>query len=374
MSAMVKAESSIVKAAIINAIGRGFDIASIEVAVPIRCEVLVDVKASGLCRTDLLNTVHDMGYPMPSVFGHEVAGIVEAVGPEVQHLRVGDHVVACLLQSCGACAKCLGGKPFQCVHSEATMRRAGEPPRLSANGVPLFQGFGLGGFAGKALIHENQLVKVPELLPFPQGALLGCGVMTGAGSVLNTANVRAGDSVVVIGGGGVGLNAVSGAKIAGAAKIIVVDINDRKLETAKLFGATDLVNSKVVDPVEAVRQITGGGADHVFDVVGVSEVAQQSLAMLGMGGGLYLIGVASPESAVSVSIVSSVLKQTKVQGVTLGSSNFKRDIPMYTQLYLQGRMNLDDLVTKEIALDDINEGYELVKRDSSIVRVVITSF
>lgn len=137
------------------------------------------------------------------------------------------------------------------------MRRADEPARLIANGVPLYQGFGLGGFAGKALIHENQLVKVPDALPFPQGALLGCGVMTGAGSVLNTASVRAGDSVVVIGGGGVGLNAVSGAKIAGAAKIILVDINDQKLEKAKLFGATDLVNSTSVDPVETVRGITG---------------------------------------------------------------------------------------------------------------------
>lgn len=367
-------EAVTVKAAVINALGRGFDLEEITVAAPIRREVRIDVKASGLCRSDVLNTIHDMGYPRPSVFGHEVAGIVEAVGPEVLHLRPGDHVIGCLLQSCGGCAKCLGGKPFQCVDPAATIRAADEPPRLSRKGEALHQGFALGGFAEKALIHENQLVKVPGTLPFPQAALIGCGVMTGAGSVLNTAKVEAGDSVVVIGGGGVGLNAVSGARIAGAAKIIVVDINDGKLELAKRFGATDLVNSTLVDPVAAVRELTGDGADHVFDIVGKPQVTEQSLAMLGIGGGLYLIGVASPEAAVPVSIISSVLRQTKVQGITLGSSNFKHDVPIYTQLYLQGRMNLDDLVTKEIALSEINEGYALVQKDSSIIRVVITSF
>jgi S-(hydroxymethyl)glutathione dehydrogenase/alcohol dehydrogenase len=161
------------------------------------------------------------------VLGHEVAGIVSAVGPDVAQIRVGDHVVGSLAQSCGACARCLSGRPFQCRYPASTLRRPTEAPRLSRDGIGLFQGFGLGGFAETALIHENQLAVVPRDLPFPQAALLGCGVVTGAGSVLNTANVSAGDTMVIFGAGGVGLNAVSGARIAGASKIIVIDIQTK---------------------------------------------------------------------------------------------------------------------------------------------------
>ena len=361
------------KAAVVNAVGASFVIEDIEIAAPVGREVLVDVKASGLCHTDLTIASHDMGYSMPSVLGHEVAGVVAAVGPEVSQLKVGDHVVGCLLQSCGSCSKCLAGKPFQCLNPSATERPAAEGSRLQRDGAPVSQIFALGGFAEQALIHENQLVAIADDIPFPQAALLGCGVMTGAGAVLNTADVKAGDTVVVVGAGGVGLNAVSGAQIAGASKIIVVDIDDKKLAKSKLFGATDVVNSATTDPVEAVRSITGTGADHVFDFVGIQAVAEQGLAMLAVGGGLYLVGVASPTASVGVSVVSSVLNQTRVEGVTLGSSNFKRDVPFYADLYRQGRMNLDDLVTKEISLDEISDGYEALKNPET-TRVVITSF
>src|SRR5882672_4717797 len=282
------------RALVLNALGRGFDFDEVEIAAPTGREVLVDVHASGLCHTDLLFATHDIA-PTPSVLGHEVAGIVAVVGPDVTHARAGDHVVGSLAQSCGACARCLSGRPFQCQHSESTLRRPDDHPRLSRNGLGLFQGFGLGGFAERALIHENQLAVVPKEMPFAQAALLGCGVVTGAGSVLNTAEVRAGDSVVIFGAGGVGLNAVSGARIAGASRIVVIDIAAKRLDEAKRFGATNTIDSTKTNPVEAVSDLLPGGADHVFDFVGLKAVAEQGLAMLGVGGGLYLVGVAKPE-------------------------------------------------------------------------------
>src|SRR5246500_4624877 len=313
------------KALVLNTLGRGFDFEDVDIAPPMGREVLVNVQASGLCHTDLLFATHDI-VPTPAVLGHEVAGIVAAVGSDVVQLRVGDHVVGSLAQSCGACARCLSGRPFQCMDPESTLRRPTDAPRLSRNGIALFQGFGLGGFAEQALIHENQLAVVPQELPFAQAALLGCGVVTGAGSVLNTANVSAGDTVVIFGAGGVGLNAVSGARIAGASRIVVIDVQPGRLEAAKQFGATDVIDSTKSKPVEAVRDLLSGGAGHVFDFTGLKSVAEEGLAMLGVGGGLYLVGVANPEIEIGMNIVSAIGGQKRVQGVSFGSTNFKRDI------------------------------------------------
>jgi S-(hydroxymethyl)glutathione dehydrogenase/alcohol dehydrogenase len=360
------------KALVVNALGRGFDFEDIQIATPIGREVLVDVQASGLCHTDLLFATHDI-VPTPAVLGHEVAGIVAAVGPDVAQFHVGDHVVGSLAQSCGACARCLSGRSFQCKCPESTLRRPADPPRLSRSGVPLFQGLGLGGFAEQALIHENQLALLPKELPFAQAALLGCSVVTGAGSVLNTANVSAGDTVVIFGAGGVGLNAVSGARIAGASRIAVIDIQAKRLDEAKRFGATDVIDSTKTKPVEAVLELLPGGADHVFDFVGQKVVAEQGLAMLAVGGGLYLVGVTRPDVDIAVNIFNAIAGQKRVQGVNFGSTNAKRDIPMYAKLYLQGRMNLDDLVSRRISLREVNEGYAALK-DGLLTRVVVTSF
>jgi S-(hydroxymethyl)glutathione dehydrogenase/alcohol dehydrogenase len=360
------------KALVVNALGRGFDYEDVEIAAPIGREVLVEVKASGLCHTDLLFATHDF-VPTPSVLGHEVAGIVVATGPEALQIRVGDHVVGSLTQCCGACARCLSGRPFQCRHPEATLRRPSGAPRLTRNGSGLAQGFGLAGFAEQALIHENQLAVISKDVPFPQAALLGCGVVTGAGSVLNTANVSAGGTVVIIGAGGVGLNAVSGARIAGASKIVVIDVQQKRLDEARRFGATDVIDSTMTKPVEAVRDLLPEGADHVFDFVGLKSVAEQGLAMLAVGGGIYLVGVASPDVEIGLNIVGAIDRQKRIQGVNFGSTNAKRDIPMYAELYLQGRMNLDDLVSKRIALRDVNDGYAALK-DGALNRVVVTSF
>jgi len=360
------------KALVVNAVGRGFDVEDVEIAPPKGREVRVDVQASGLCHTDLLFATHDIA-PTPSVLGHEVAGIAAEVGPDVTQVHVGDHVVGSLAQACGGCPRCLSGRPFQCEHPEATLRRPDDAPRLSRNGLGVFQGFGLGGFAEQALIHEQQLAVVPKAMPFAQAALLGCGVVTGAGAVLNTANVGPGDSVVIFGAGGVGLNAVSGARIAGASRIVVIDIQPQRLDAARRFGATDVIDSTRSKPVETVRDLLPGGADHVFDFVGLKLVAEEGLAMLGVGGGLYLVGVSKPDVDMSLNIFGAIGGQKRVVGVNFGSTNAKRDISIYAELYLQGRMNLDDLVSKRIALHEVNDGYAALK-DGSLSRVVITSF
>ena len=227
------------KALVVNAVGGPFDFEDVDIAGPIGREVLVDVRASGLCHTDMLFATNPI-FPTPAVFGHEIAGVVAEVGPDVSQFRVGDHVVGSLAQSCGSCARCQSGRSFQCQHPESTLRRPTDAPRLSRKGQGLHQGLGLGGFAERALIHENQLALVPKDIPFAPAALLGCGVVTGAVAVLNTAHVSAGDSVVIFGAGGVGLNAISGARIAGASRIVAVDLQPKRVEAAKRFGAPTL--------------------------------------------------------------------------------------------------------------------------------------
>ncbi|MFE5012001.1 zinc-binding dehydrogenase [Streptomyces sp. NPDC056696] len=360
------------KAVVTKGLGQGFVVEEVELAAPVGHEVRVEVRASGLCHTDLSMATF-LGWEFPIVLGHEVAGVVTEVGPQVTQVKLGDHVVASLIQYCGACVNCLSGRTLICLCPEATTRGMGEAPRLSWNGAPVAQGLSVGGFAQETLIHENQLAVIPDEMPFAQASLIGCGVLTGAGAVLNSANVQQGDTVVVMGAGGVGMNAVSGARIAGAGTIIVTDIEEGKLERAKDFGATHVVNSRATDPVDAVRDITGHGADHVFDFVGIRAVTTQGMQMLGKGGGLYLIGVGETNAGVDVLTTTALLGSNKVVGVNIGDSNLKRDIPFYASMYLQGRMNLDDLVSKEITLGEIESGYESLK-DGNTARVVITDF
>ncbi|GAA1614165.1 zinc-binding dehydrogenase [Actinoplanes couchii] len=358
------------KASVTKGLGQGFAVEDITIGDPVGHEVRIAVKASGLCHSDL-SVATFIGGEFPVVLGHEVAGEVVEVGPLVSQVKVGDHVVGSLIQYCGSCVNCLGGRSYICLRPEATLRGADQASRLSWNGAPVAQGMGLGGFAQEVLVHENQLAVVPDEMPWAPAALLGCGVLTGAGAVLRSAEVRQGDTVVVIGAGGVGLNAVNGARLAGAEKIIVTDLEDVKLDRARAFGATHVVNSRTADPVEAVRDITGHGADHVFDFVGVRPVTAQAMQMLGRGGGLYLIGVGGMDAGVDVSALTALTYSQKVQGVYMGSSEIKRDLPFYASMYLQGRMNLDDLITKRIALDEIDAGYESLT-DPSSGRVVIT--
>lgn len=363
------------RASVSEAVGSPFTTKDVEIAEPIGREVLIDVRASGLCHSDLHIVESGYGFPFPAVYGHEISGVVTALGPQVSTIAVGDHVVGCLIQFCGACTTCLSGRTYECPNPQATVRGPDQGSRLSAeDGTPIAQGWALGGFAEQALVHENQLAVVRDDIPFPQAAILGCAVATGAGSAINTAGVRVGDSVAVIGTGGVGLNVISGALLAGATRVIAIDIIDDKLDVATKFGATDVINSSAVDAVEEVRAITDGGVDHAFEVIGLPATQEQAIALRRVGGHAYLIGIAKPESTVVLDTsLTALITHASVEGVVMGSTNLKRDIPMYADLYMQGRLNLDDLISQEISVDEVDGAYEKLK-SGEVIRSIITSF
>lgn len=361
------------KAMVVRELGAGWVEEEVSLAAPRGSEVLVEVKASGLCGSDFMEMRREVNHPPPSVLGHEIAGVVAGVGPNVTTLAVGDHVAGCLVPFCGKCRRCLSGDVGLCRNPGEVFRGAGEEARIrDAEGRPLDQGMGIGGFAQRALVHENMLVKLPEEMPFPQAAVLGCGVITGTGAVLNAARVERGESVAIIGAGGVGLNAISGAVLAGAAQIIVIDLNEATLETAQRFGATHVVNSGETEPVAAVKALTGGfGVRYAFDIVGIAATARQGYDMLDRGGTLYQIGMGS--STFELESLPNIFDRKAIQGVFMGSGVPKRDIAVLADLYLDGRLNLDDLVSAEISLGEVNEGYEKLK-DPRVNRVVITDF
>jgi S-(hydroxymethyl)glutathione dehydrogenase/alcohol dehydrogenase len=362
------------KAAVVNEYGAGFDIEHIEIDTPRDHEVLVEVRAAGLCHSDLHVADGTIPFGLPIVLGHEIAGIVHETGTAVTTLRPGDHVVGSLVQWCGECRACRAGRSYQCERPGATLRDADDRPRLRRHGESLIQGYGLGGFAEFALVHEHQLAQVSAEVPFPQAALLGCGVATGVGAAVNTADVRPGETVVVIGAGGVGLNVVSGAQLAGASRIIALDLQPHKRELALAFGATEVIDPADGDIVEAVLAATEGGADHVFEVVGLKSTSEQALAFARRGGAVYLIGLHSPGSKIEIDAQSELIRgQKRIQGVSMGSAVMDRDVPRYADLYLQGRLDLDSLVSREVRLDEIDAAYEELE-GGSIARSVVTSF
>ena len=363
------------KAMVVRELGGGWVEEDIQIADPIGQEVLIELKASGLCGSDFMEMSNEVQYPPPAVLGHEISGVVTQIGPTVTESAVGDHVAACLVQFCGKCEQCLAGEPGLCRSPELTLRADGEAPRLKdANGNPVTQGMALGGFAQQALVHENMLVKLPKDMPFAQAAVLGCGVITGTGAVLNAAKVRSGEDVVIIGAGGVGLNVVSGAVLASAGKIISVDLNQESLDAAKAFGATHTINSAETDPVAAVKELTGGhGVRTVFDVVGIGATARQGYDMLDNGGTLYQIGMGSGTDTLDTVPMQNAFSRKAIQGVFMGSGVPKRDIAMLVEQYQAGRLNLDDIVSGEIKLSEVNKGYEMI-RDPKVNRIVITDF
>lgn len=362
------------RASVVHRIGGGFTIEDVTLAAPIGREVLVEVRASGLCHSDLHLAEVDYGIPLPAVLGHEVAGVVVAVGPDATTAAVGDHVVACLIKFCGHCLSCYSGQSYACTTPDPTLRPADGEQRLSLAGSPLTQAHGIGGFAEKVLVHENQLAVVSPKIPFAAACIIGCGTVTGVGAAVNTARVTVGDTVVVIGAGGVGLNVISGARLAGALRIIAIDLDDAKLEAARRFGATDTVNSGATDPVAGVMGLTDGGATHVFEVIGLEATQQLAVTLARAGGHVYLVGLARPGSTLQLpSSLPMLRSHTTVEGVHMGSTNLRRDIPMYVDYYLQGRLNLDDLVSQEITLAQVPEAYEQLRR-GEVIRSVVTSF
>ncbi len=361
------------KAAVIRGLGEGFAVEELSIADPIGREVLVEIRAAGLCHSDLHFATVDFGIPFPAVLGHELAGVVAAVGPEVRDFAPGQHVVASLVQFCGHCTACLSGETFRCRSGMELMRGPEQPPRLTdAEGRPVLPMFGTAAFAERALVHENQLVAISDRIPFPQASVLGCATITGVGAAINAARVRPGDTAVVIGVGGIGLNVISGAALAGAERIVAVDLSDEKLELAKRFGATHAVNGGTGDPIAEVQEITGGGADHAFEAIGLPATTTQALRMTRVGGQVLLIGLQRPGSSMEIAMMDDVITpQRTVKGVFMGSANIKRDIPKYAELYLQGRLDLDDLISQEISGNEIDDAYERMK-GGQVARTVVT--
>ena len=342
------------KAAVLREVNVPMEIEDVEVSKPGPREVLVRTSAAGICHSDM--HFYNGTYPgqFPMVLGHESAGVVEQVGSDVHYVKPGDHVITCLSVFCGHCEKCLTGHMSLCQEPE-TNRSGEEEPRLSQAAAPVQQFAQLGSFAEMMLVHEHALVKIRDDMPMDRAALIGCGVTTGVGSVIHTAAVEPGSTVAVIGCGGIGLSCINGAAIAGAARVIAVDMVASKLELARKFGATDVVDASDGEAVQKVIEMTGGGVHYSFEAIGLKSTAEQAFQMLRSGGTATVIGMIPPGDMVSLHGVD-FLAEKKIQGSMMGSNRFRVDMPRFVDFYLQGRLHLDDLVSNRIKLSDINEG------------------
>jgi S-(hydroxymethyl)glutathione dehydrogenase / alcohol dehydrogenase len=356
------------KAAVLRAVKQPLSIEDVEISKPGPHEVLVRTVAAGVCHSDLHFQNGSYMYPTPAVLGHESAGVVEQVGSEVRYVAPGDHVITCLSVFCGHCEFCLSGRPALCTKVD-TRRRPTDPPRLSKDGKPMWQFLDLSSYAEQMLVHENAIVKITKDMPLDRAALIGCGVTTGVGAVFNTAKVPPGATVAVIGCGGVGLSAVQGAAIAGAGRIIAVDMLDSKLELARKMGATDAVNPKKGDPVGQVKELTGGGVDFSFEAIGLKIAAEQAFGMLKNGGTATVIGMIPLGQKIELPGVDFLFEK-KIQGSSMGSNRFRTDMPKYVDMYLNGKLNLDDMVSKRIKLEDVNEAFAALEK-GEVARQVI---
>lgn len=357
------------KAAMMYAVGEPLVIEDVGISNPGPREVLIRTEAVGVCHSDLHILDGLYPYPLPVILGHESAGIVEKVGADVTYVKPGDHVITCLSAFCGHCEHCLTGHMSLCDNPEL-LRTVDQDPRLAKDGKMVNQFMHLSSYAEMMLVHEHAVVKVREDMPFVQAALIGCGVTTGFGAVHNTANIEVGSTVAVIGCGGVGLSCINGAAISGASRIIAVDVVGSKLNLAKEFGATDVVNAKEEDPVKAVRALTDGGVHYSFEAIGLKETAEQAFKMARTGGTATVIGMIPVGTMLEIH-GPELLREKKLQGSNMGSNRFRVDMPRYVEFYMQGRLKLDEMVSQTIKLGQINEAFAEL-RTGSIARSVIT--
>ncbi len=320
-------------------------------------EVLVRVLASGICHSDRTVQLGTQDRPLPLILGHETAGLVQQAGAAVTLVRPGDLVVACASAFCGQCNWCLSGHPQHCL-SKGQARPEHTRPRLtSADGREVYAFVGLGGFATHMLVSGQSVVKVPNAMPPAAAALLGCAVLTGLGAVRHRAAVRTGETVAVVGCGGVGLNVLQAARLAGAARVIAIDLSPAKLDRAVRFGATDVIDASRADPVEEVHALTGGGVDHALEVVGQVRTIEQAVAMTRTRGTTTVVGVTRPDDMAAIP-AAAFMSEKRLQGSRLGSSNFRLDIPLYCDMYLRGLLMLDELISEEIGLSEVNQGLD----------------
>ncbi|MER5918273.1 S-(hydroxymethyl)mycothiol dehydrogenase [Streptomyces sp. NPDC001982] len=330
-------------------------------------EALVKIEACGVCHTDLHYREGGINDDFPFLLGHEAAGVVESVGEGVTDVAPGDFVILNWRAVCGQCRACLRGRPQYCFNTHNAKQKM-----TLTDGTELSPALGIGAFAEKTLVAAGQCTKVDRAASAAAAGLLGCGVMAGIGAAINTGNVGRGDSVAVIGCGGVGDAAIAGARLAGAATIIAVDIDDRKLETAKKIGATHTVNSKQGDPVEAIRELTGGfGADVVIEAVGRPETYKQAFYARDLAGTVVLVGVPTPEMKLELPLLDVFGRGGALKSSWYGDCLPSRDFPMLIDLYLQGRLDLDAFVTETIALDEVEKAFERMHGGDVLRSVVV---
>jgi len=360
-----------VKAAVMRAFNTPLEIEDIEIDDPGPGEVLLKTAASGVCHSDLTVLEGGLPVPPPCILGHEPAGVVEAVGAGVVDFVPGDHVIGCITQWCGVCKFCTGGRPYLCP-TQFAGRPEGANARLSkADGELIYQFANLSSFAEKMLCPERSLVKIRDDMPLDRASLIGCGVTTGLGAALNTVHIPAGASVVIIGCGGVGLAALQGARIVGAGKIIAVDAKAWKFGLAQKLGATDCIDASDGDPVAAVHELTGGGADFVFECIGLVPTVQQAVAMTGRGGTAVLVGVVPIPEMVPIMAADVTLQEKKITGSYMGSNRFRFDMPKYIEFYLDGRLFLDEMISSRIKLEDVNDAFDVMRKGEAARQVIV---
>ncbi|MGW5662243.1 S-(hydroxymethyl)mycothiol dehydrogenase [Streptomyces sp. NPDC003758] len=356
-----------VRAVVARGKGAPVSLETIVVPDPGPGEALVKIEACGVCHTDLHYREGGISADFPFLLGHEAAGVVEAVGEGVTDVAPGDFVILNWRAVCGQCRACLRGRPWYCFNTHNAKQKM-----TLTDGTELSPALGIGAFAEKTLVAAGQCTKVDPAASAAAAGLLGCGVMAGIGAAINTGNVGRGDSVAVIGCGGVGDAAVVGSNLAGAAKIIAVDIDDRKLATAKKLGATHTVNSSQTDPVAAIRDLTGGfGADVVIEAVGRPETYRQAFYARDLAGTVVLVGVPTPEMQLELPLLDVFGRGGALKSSWYGDCLPSRDFPMLIDLYLQGRLDLDAFVTETIALDEVEKAFERMHHGDVLRSVVV---
>jgi S-(hydroxymethyl)glutathione dehydrogenase / alcohol dehydrogenase len=357
------------KAAVCRAFGEPLVVEELELGAPQRGEVRVKIKAAAICHSDVHIIRGEWGGEPPIVAGHEAAGVVEEVGEGVTTVAPGDRVVVTMLRSCGRCVCCTTGYPYQC---EGDFALKTEHRMTDAAGDPVGMGLNTSAFGEYTIVDQSQLAPVPEDFPMEQAALLSCGVITGFGAVVRTAKVPFGSSVVVLGVGGVGLNAVQGAVASGAYPIIAVDLLDSKLEAAKQFGATHTIRADEDAPEAAVMEITGGrGADYAFITVGSTAAVEQGFRMIGKQGTEVLVGIPETGAAFSLPAGGFVGSEKRMMGSKLGSTRLAYDIPKHVAAYEEKKLKLDELITNRYPLEEINEAIESMERGEALRNVVV---
>jgi Zn-dependent alcohol dehydrogenase len=356
------------RAAVCRAFGEPLVIEEVALDPPGRGEVAVDLAACAICHSDIIFADGGWGGALPAVYGHEAAGVVRQVGQGVADLRPGDHVVVTLIRSCGHCGSCAQDAPVTC---ETTFARDTQSPLHRPNGEALTQGLRTAAFAEAVVVDASQVVVIPPAVPLDAASLLACGVITGFGAVTNTAGLRAGSTAVVIGAGGVGLNSVQGAAISGAHMVIALDLVESKLEAARRFGATHVVNAGAPDAVEQVRRLTGRGADYVFVTVGAKAAIPQALAMAARSGTIVLVGM--PASGVTVAVDPGDIAHNnlRVLGSKMGGARIQADIPRLVTLYREGRLKLDELISGRYPLAQINEAIASARSGAALRNVIL---